>query len=644
MKLTIKVRLIACIGALGMAMLAVGTTSWVTQSQVEQRLQSIIADRVVPMQQLKIVSDMYAVNIVDTVHKTRAGAMSPAQAQASVEAAKAAISENWAAYKGTRMTSEEQALVDKTIADLPAADAAVARLEGVLSSGDTAALARFADQQLYTAIDPVTASVGALVDLQTRVARTEGQAATKAFETSMWLIGGIALLALALLIVSTHFILAKVSGPIQAMAAAMRRLSQGELAIDIPAAGRRDELGEMASAVVVFRDAATEKLRLEAEALSTREAAEAERRQRQLLSEEATQSQAAVVEALAVGLEAVSKGDLTVQLHQTFPPDYIKLQQDFNGAVHRLGEAMAAVVVNVSAIRVGSDEIASASDNLSKRTEQQAASLEETAAALEEITVTVKRTASGSQLASQVVASAKGDVQASGDVVRKAIAAMSQIEKSSTEITQIIGVIDEIAFQTNLLALNAGVEAARAGESGRGFAVVAQEVRALAQRSAEAAKQIKGLISTSSQQVGQGVALVAESGDRLTRILDQFAAIDGLVEEISASAQEQASSLTQVSTAVNDMDRMVQQNAAMTEESTAASHSLRNEAGELDDLMSRFKVRNPPAVTRSANDQNHRTPRAKPKIAKPRAQAPKTAMALGVLGNTALKTEEWDEF
>lgn len=643
MKLTIKARLLACIGALGIGMLAVGATSWITQSQVDQRLQSIIADRVVPMQQLKIVSDMYAVNIVDTVHKTRAGALSPAQAQESVTAAKTAISDNWTAYKGTRMTPEEQALVDKTIADLPAADAAIARLEVILKNGDAKALATFADQQLYPAIDPVTASVGSLVDLQTRVARTEGQAASKAFETSMWLIGGIALLALALLIFSTHFILAKVSGPIQTMAAAMRRLSQGDLAVEIPAVGQGDELGEMADAVVVFRDAATENLRLEAETNATRQAAEAERRQNQLLSEEAAQHLAAVVEALASGLETVSRGDLTVQLLQPFPPNYVKLQQDFNGAVRQLSEAMAAVVVNVSAIRAGSDEIASASDNLSKRTEQQAASLEETAAALEEITVTVKRTASGSQLASQVVASAQGDAQASGDVVRKAIAAMGQIEKSSTEITQIIGVIDEIAFQTNLLALNAGVEAARAGESGRGFAVVAQEVRALAQRSAEAAKEIKGLISASSQQVSQGVALVAESGDRLTRILEQFTAIDGLVSEISASTQEQATSLSQVNTAVNDMDQMVQQNAAMTEESTAASHSLRNEANGLDNLMSRFRVGNGAAAAQSANDQGGPAsiPRPQTRSQARSAQKPKLP---SVVGNMALKTEEWDEF
>lgn len=643
MKVTIKTRLLACMSALGIGMLAVGATSWMTQSEVDQRIQSIIADRVVPMQQLKIVSDMYAVNIVDTVHKTRAGAITPAQAQESVTAAKAAIRDNWSAYKITHMTPEEQALVDKTIIDLPAANAAIAKLEVILGSGDMAALADFADKQLYPAIDPVTANVGSLVDLQTRVARAEGQAATKAIEISRWVIGGIALFALALILWSMQFILTKVSMPMQAMAGAMRRLSQGDLAIDVPAVGQRDELGEMADAVVVFRDAAVDKLRLEADAKAAREAAEAERRRNQLASEESARDQAAVVEALAIGLEAVSQGDLTVQLVQNFPPNYRKLQQDFNGAVRQLSETMSAVVSNVSTIRVGSHEIASASDNLSKRTEQQAASLEQTAAALEEITVTVKRTASGSILASQAVASAKGDAQASGEVVREAIDAMSQIEKSSAKITQIIGVIDEIAFQTNLLALNAGVEAARAGDSGRGFAVVAQEVRALAQRSAAAAKEIKGLISASGLQVSQGVALVAKTGDSLIRIVEQVASIDGLVAEISTSAQEQASSLSQVNTAVNNMDQMVQQSAAMTEESTAASHSLRSEAGALDELMSRFKVSHEAGASPPANDLSGPGSVASAPMP-PRPLRAKSAKALSSVGNTALKTDDWDEF
>ncbi len=240
----------------------------------------------------------------------------------------------------------------------------------------------------------------------------------------------------------------------------------------------------------------------------------------------------------------------------------------------------------------GTQEISTASNDLSRRTEQQASSLEETAAALDEITATVKKAAEGATHARKVVAGTKVDAEKSGEVVRKAVEAMGGIEKSSQQISQIIGVIDEIAFQTNLLALNAGVEAARAGDAGRGFAVVASEVRALAQRSAEAAKEIKGLISTSTTQVGQGVQLVAETGKSLERIMAKVAEINTVVSEIAAGAQEQATGLQQVNTAVNEMDKVTQQNAAMAEEATAAGRSLAQEAEQLTGLVGQFQLGN----------------------------------------------------
>jgi methyl-accepting chemotaxis protein len=244
----------------------------------------------------------------------------------------------------------------------------------------------------------------------------------------------------------------------------------------------------------------------------------------------------------------------------------------------------------VSAIHGGAAEITEAADDLSGRTERQAASLEEAVAALDEITSTVRLTAEGATRARKVVQRARSAADASGSIVDQAVEAMGAIEKSSAQIGQIIGVIDEIAFQTNLLALNAGVEAARAGEAGRGFAVVAQEVRALAQRSADAAREIKTLISASTAEVGQGVEYVGKAGEALRAIADEVDQIDNLVGEMAASTQEQARGLAEVNTTMNQMDQVTQRNAAMVEETTAASHALAQEATRLAQRMGELRI------------------------------------------------------
>jgi methyl-accepting chemotaxis protein len=336
--------------------------------------------------------------------------------------------------------------------------------------------------------------------------------------------------------------------------------------------------------VIKFATDITEVERERAEAAAQREASE--------------QGQRAVVEALAAHLKRLAGGDLTATITQDFPGAYQQIKDDFNAAVQSLCEAMAEIGGASEAIRSGAGEISSGADDLSRRTEKQAANLEETAAALDEITATVKKTADGAVHARDVVVATKGEAERSGQVVASAVSAMGQIDTSSRAIGRIIGVIDEIAFQTNLLALNAGVEAARAGDAGRGFAVVASEVRALAQRSADAAKEIKALISTSSDQVRQGVDLVGRAGEALGRIASGVEEISSVVGEIAASAQEQAVSLVQVNTAVNQMDQMTQQNAAMVEQSTAASHALAREAEQLSAQVTRFELGAPAAETR----------------------------------------------
>ena len=296
-----------------------------------------------------------------------------------------------------------------------------------------------------------------------------------------------------------------------------------------------------------------------------------------------------VARSVGAGLAALADGDLTYRLRDTLPEAYAQLGRDFNQALSAIEQTITAVARTANSVGASSSQIAQASDDLSRRTEHQAASLEQTAAALDQITATVKGTAEGAARAREVVAEATQQATHSSDIVRQAVAAMGQIAQSSKEIGQIIGVIDEIAFQTNLLALNAGVEAARAGDAGRGFAVVASEVRALAQRSADAAREIKTLITTSSEQVSSGVALVGETGEALGSIAEKIEQIDGLIGAIAASSKEQSVGLAEVNTAVNQMDQVVQQNAAMVEETTAAAQSLKMESAELVDSVGGFQ-------------------------------------------------------
>jgi len=299
---------------------------------------------------------------------------------------------------------------------------------------------------------------------------------------------------------------------------------------------------------------------------------------------------------LADGLAHLAKGDLVYRLNEALAETYEQLRADFNAAMHDMSTAVSAVSDNAKTLRTGAAEMGQSAIDLSQRTEQQAASLQETASSLSQITAAVRKTAEGARQAQAIGVAAHRDVEQSARVSHDAVAAIGAIEASSRQIGQIIGVIDEISFQTNLLALNAGVEAARAGDAGRGFAVVASEVRALAQRAAEAAKEIKGLIEVSSRQVAEGVACVNQTGDALSRIMSSVVELSGVVSNIAASAQEQATALQEVNGALGQMDRVTQQNVAMVDQSTAASRRLAEESDSLAQLIGRFNVEGAPTM------------------------------------------------
>jgi methyl-accepting chemotaxis protein len=369
----------------------------------------------------------------------------------------------------------------------------------------------------------------------------------------------LALLAIALLFVANHLVVK----PIARIAGVMSELSAGNQSVSVPMQSRRDEIGEMVLAVNVFKQQAIE-------------------------NSNHREQNDRVIRYLNAGLENMSNGNLSYRIQESFGETLEPLRVCFNDSMSTLQETIATVKVGTDGIKSGTEEIAQASDDLSRRTENQAANLEETAAAVAEITTKVKQTASGAVHARKIVEVTKNEADRSGVIVQKAVSAMQQIEQSSQKITQIISVIDEIAFQTNLLALNAGVEAARAGDAGRGFAVVASEVRALAQRSADAAREIKQLLSTSQDAVGQGVDLVAETGKSLGDIISRVAEINTIVSDIASNAEQQASGLQEVNTAVDQMDQVTQQNASMVEQTTAATRNLTNQSVELAKLVSRF--------------------------------------------------------
>ncbi len=414
------------------------------------------------------------------------------------------------------------------------------------------------------------------------------RAESQARQTLLW--GGVmaiaAAIGLALLLTRT------IAKPVVAMTAVVQRLASGDHSILVPALGRRDEIGAMAQAIDVLKTnaIAAQVERQQREEERARRVDEDARVALAAQQTAATEAATLVVNSIGAGLERLAAGDLSFRLTSTLPPAYETLRANLNSTSAQLHDLLGSVIETTSAIRAGTEQIAQASDDMSRRTEQQAASLEETAAALDEVTATVRRTAQGAKEARDVVAQTKSDAEQSGEIVQQAVQAMGEIEASSRQISEIIGVIDEIAFQTNLLALNAGVEAARAGDAGRGFAVVASEVRALAQRSAGAAKEIKALISTSSNQVGSGVKLVRSTGAALMRIVEQVKKVHEVTNEIAASAQEQSTGLTEVNTAVNQMDQTTQQNAAMVEQSTAAARALANEAEALARLTGRFQL------------------------------------------------------
>ncbi|MBD9373990.1 HAMP domain-containing protein [Rhizobium sp. ARZ01] len=486
-----------------------------------------------------------------------------------------------------------------------------------------------------------TRAIDGLLALSTAIGETAG-AYTQQIEDSgrNGFMASSAVLVAAVLLGAFAFwiVMTRVTRPIQSLTETMSRLAEGDLDAAIPSVERTDEIGEMARAVEVFREAGLNNRRLEAEANEGRELTERERRERDAQKAVEARKMQEAVDALGTGLGQLAEGNVGHRIETVFAESLDRLRTDFNQSASKLEEALRSVGHNAAAIHSGSEQIRAAADDLSKRTEMQAASVEETAAAIEQITTAVRDTSQRASEAGGLVARARDQAERSSVIVEKTVAAMGAIEASSREINNIIVVIDNIAFQTNLLALNAGVEAARAGDAGKGFAVVAQEVRELAQRSAKAAQEIKSLITSSAEQVNTGVSLVDETGNALRTIAAEVQEISHHVTAIVDAAREQSVGLGEINTAVNLMDQSAQQNAAMVEQSSAASHGLASEAAALNELLAKFRfgeIREP--ARQSAPVERSPSP--------VRALIQRVAGSVGRSGNAAVAPREnWEEF
>ncbi len=445
---------------------------------------------------------------------------------------------------------------------------------------------------------------------------TEAQHADAIWSLSLAL--GLLALALAVVFAMVFIVSRRVTGPLRQIQQAMLKIAGGDFSVVLPGLDRKDEIGDVANAIERFKVLVDEKAHAEAAEALRRQKLEADRQAQLAEAEAAAQAKVAeerarmaeeqtrAVKALGVGLQKLSSGDLTFRLIETFPDAYQELKDDFNGTMTQLSDTIRALTESAREVTGASAEISTSTSDLSQRTEEQAASIQETSASMEEIAGTVRKNAENAQQANASAASTRMVAERGGEVVAKAVGAMARIEESSRKISDIIGVIDEIARQTNLLALNAAVEAARAGEAGRGFAVVASEVRTLAQRSSQAAKDIKDLITGSAGQVKEGVDLVNRAGGSLGEIVDSIKKVAEIVADIASASAEQAGGIDQINKALGQMDEVVQQNSALVEESAATAKMLEHQAQAMSERVATFTVDRTTPSQRAKNTPQER--------------------------------------
>ncbi|WP_375289693.1 methyl-accepting chemotaxis protein [Qipengyuania sp.] len=487
-------------------------------------------------------------------------------------------------------------------------DSYVETVEAVIAAGPTDAAAV---SKIMASGDKVDAAIEAIRDPVIAEAALHSEAQAAFSQKVMWITSAIALLVGLISFILARAIRNAISSELGSISDAIRKVLQGDFNVSINLADRNDDVGELARAAVQLRDTSMQKRQSDAE-------------------------MAEMAERVGECLQRMSQGDLTMELGE-LSKTYEGLRTDFNSTIAQLHGTMSGVAEAAHTIRVGSNEISQASDDLASRTERHASELARTTEAVNRITAMLSETANGAAQAQKDVSEAMCEAKSGGEVISQAVAAMAEIENSTAQIEEIISVIDNIAFQTNLLALNAGVEAARAGNSGSGFAVVANEVRALAQRSSDAAKDIKELIERSSTHVSVGAGMVRKTGEVFDRIAKKIEVTTELVGEISSKAEEQSENLKDANKSMSSMDLVTQQNAAMVEESNAAARNLATEADSLASIVSGF-------VLKGSGNGNVRQMPARATRSSAPAAAVRSTPAPVTAGNLALDTDDWSEF
>lgn len=530
--LKVSTRLAILLAALVLLAIGLGVAGLAGMREANQGLSTVYQDRVIPLKQIKQVSDAYAVDVVDTAHKMRDGSFSQQQALDSLQKAKKAISDNWSAYLATELVPAEVRLVRNFEQVRAPADKAVQAIEELAKANDIPGLTAYAAKAMYPAIDPLQEVLGALVQVQLDTAQAEYNGAVKTYEAIKLFVWAAIASGVIFAIGFGYFVVRSIVGQLgtePAIAAALARsVAQGDLTV-------------------------------------------------------------------AIDLKPGDTTSLMAQLK--------RMQQSLVGMVGMVHESS----VNVAS---ASRQIAEGNNDLSSRTEQQASALEQTAASMEELNSTVRQNADNSRTANQLASRASEVAIEGGETVADVVRTMKAIDASSERISEIIGVIDGIAFQTNILALNAAVEAARAGDQGRGFAVVASEVRSLAGRSASAAQEIKKLISSSVEQVKDGTALVDRAGLKMQEVVASISRVNEIVGEITSASNEQSQGVEQVNIAVTQMDQTTQQNAALVEEMAAAATALTQQATELVRTIDAFKL--PQTTTNSSESVRNPSRQVRP--------------------------------